>query len=69
MVGQIIGAYVTLAFMLTLGSPLLATLYVYRKLVRRKLSGLFLHKYTNSVVTTTWWLHNKVLRYVFGNGC
>ena len=67
--GQVIGGYVTLASMLTLGSPLLAALYVYQKLMRRKISKLFLHKYTNTVVAITWQLHNSALRYVFGPGC
>ena len=68
-VGQLIGAYVTLAIMLTLGSPLLAMLYVYQKVMKRKINKLFLHKYTNTVVSITWQLHNSALRYVFGPGC
>ncbi len=67
--GQLIGAYVNLAIMLTLGSPLLAMLYVYQKVMKRKINKLFLHKYTNTVVSITWQLHNSALRYVFGPGC
>ena len=66
---QVIGAYVTLGFMLTLGSPLLATLWVCRRVMQRKLNKLYLHKYTNTVVSITWQLHNSALRYVFGPGC
>lgn len=69
-VGQVIGAYVVLAFMLTLGSPLLAMLFFYRLVMRRQMNnGPFVHKYTNTVVSAAWWLHNKLLRYVLGSGC
>ena len=68
-VGQVVGAYTVLAFMLTLGSPLLATLFVYRHVMRDQLKGTLVHKYTNTIVGVTWWLHNKVLRYLLGSGC
>jgi hypothetical protein len=68
-VGQVIGAYVVLAFMLTLGTPLLAALFIYRRVLRRRLDQLLVHKYTNAAVSITWTLHNRVLRYALGPGC
>ena len=67
--GQVVGAYVVLSFMLTLGAPLLATLFLWRRLLRRKLDQLLVHKYTNALVSITWQLHNRMLRYALGNGC
>ena len=67
--GQVIGAYFVLFFMLSLGVPFVSLLFGHQLLFRRKIDGRHMHRFINRAVTVVWWLHNNWLSWLFGRGC
>lgn len=67
--GQSIGAYMVLFFMLSLGVPFLGLLFGHRLLFRRKVDGKYMHKFIGTAMRVVWWTHNNVLSWLLGRGC
>ena len=66
--GQLIGSYIVVAMMFSMGGAVAAALVAYKHVFRHKLDGFYLHVIIQHITSAVWWSHNHVLAHVFGRG-
>lgn len=66
--GQLIGSYIVVAMMFSMGGAVAAALVAYKHVFRHKLDGFYIHVIIQQIMSAVWWSHNHVLAHVFGRG-